>query len=600
MSADPVTLEVIRNRLDTVAEEMEETLLRSAYSIILKEGADASSAIFTPAGDVIAQSTSHPLHLGALLPAVRRILQKYPVNSMQPGDVYCLNDPYDGGTHLPDLIVVVPGFFGDEVVVLAAALAHHQDFGGMAPGSMTISATEHFQEGLILGPLKLFEENKPNDTLFTIIDRNVRIPMHVIGDIHAQVAAGRKVAQRTVELIEEVGLQVFQSAVVQLLDHAESLTRLQIQSIPDGTYEFEDVIDNDGHDLERQLNIRVKVTVQGSDVEMDFTGTAAQARGPVNTSPTGAYGPAFYVLRAITDPTIPNNSGCYRPLKLIIPDGTLLNPHRPAPVSIRAHTLKRVVDVLFGAFAQACPERVPAASHGSLTCVSYGGTESSSGDPWVYMECSVGGTGGTDAGDGVDDLDTDINNAGNIPAEALELEHAFRLWAYRLRTDSGGAGLHRGGLGVERLIEFLEEEAVMSHRADRNSSAPWGLKGGKPGATWQTLILRSTGAVEEIPGRKTALLRRGDRLRILTGGGGGYGDPLDRSPELVLRDVEDGKVSRAAAFDEYGIVLRADGVCDNEATAAEREARRVASVDGYLIDRGDFFGTEARHSLTLG
>lgn len=596
---DPVTVEVIRNRLDAIAEEMQETMLKSAYSIILKEGADASSAVFNPKGQVVAQSTSHPLHLGALMPAVQRILERFPADQMVDGDVYCLNDPYDGGTHLPDLIVVVPGFHEGKVVVLGAALAHHQDFGGMAPGSMTIDATEHFQEGLILGPLQLFSAGQRNDTLFSIIERNVRIPKHVIGDIYAEVAAGRTVAHRTIELIQEFGLETYNRAVDALLDRAEALTRAEIAKIPDGQYVFEDLIDNDGIELDRQQSIRVTITVSGSNVAMDFTGTSPQARGPINCSPTGAYGPAFYVLRAITDSTIPNNAGCYRPLSLHIPEGTLLNPVRPAPVSIRAHTLKRVVDVLFGAFAQAVPNRVPAASHGSLTCVSYGGVDQQSKLPWVYMECTVGGTGGTVRGDGVDDLDADISNASNIPAEALEIEHPFRLWLNRLRIDSGGAGFHRGGLGVERILEFRGDETVVSHRSDRHKSQPWGLKGGLAGAAWKTVIERKSGRNEEIPSRKSTVLRTGDKVHLYTGGGGGYGNPLERPPHQVKYDVRNGKVSAEAARLDYGVVLTKDGSVDEVATATERHQRGLAPAAPHLFDRGSMVDSSSRYLSTV-
>jgi N-methylhydantoinase B len=589
--ADLVTIEVIRNRLDVIAEEMQHTLLRSAYSIILKEGSDASCAIFTSDGAVIAQSTSQPLHLGALVPAVQRIIARFPTEGMKEGDVFCLNDPYDGGTHLPDLIVVVPVVHEGRVVALGASLAHHQDFGGMAPGSMTINATEHFQEGLILGPLQLYDADVANTTLFTVIDRNVRVPKQVIGDIRAQVAAGRTVARRTLEMIEEFGLVLFFSVVHELLRRGEQLTRTEIEKLPDGTYTFDDVIDSDGIDTDRRLRIKAAVTIDGSDIRIDFNGTDAQAKGPVNSSPTGALGPAFYVLRAITDASIPNNAGCYVPLSVDIPEGTILHPRRPAPVSIRAQTLKRVVDVLLGALAQAVPGSVPAASHGTLLGLSLGGHDSETGEPWVYMECSVGGTGANVVRDGIDNLDTDIMNASNIPAEAAELEHPVRIWANRLRTDSGGAGQHRGGLGIERILELTTSEAVVSHRSDRHDSQPWGLQGGKPGKSGVTYLVRAEGTTEEIPSRKTFVMRRGDRLRMLLPGGGGYGDPLLRDPEAVVRDVLDRKVSREHALADYGVVLLGDGY-DLEATKRERASRRAAvaagsAVNGELRSQGE-------------
>jgi N-methylhydantoinase B len=309
-------------------------------------------------------------------------------------------------------------------------------------------------------------------------------------------------------------------------------------------------------------------------MHIDFSGTGPQAKGPVNCSETGALGPAFYVLRAITDARIPNNSGCYVPLTVHIPTGTLLNPKRPAPVSIRAQTLKRIVDVLLGALAQAVPGRVPAASHGTMLGLSMGGQSLRTGEPWVYMECSVGGTGATPSSDGVDDLDTDVMNASNIPAEAAELEHPVRIWRNSLRCDSGGPGRTRGGLGLERILELLEGEVVVSHRSDRFDSHPWGLAGGGVGVNGRTFVVRANGERVEIPSRKTFVMKAGDRLHMLTAGGGGYGNPLERAPELVGRDVANRKVSAEAAREQYGVMVSSAGVVDEEATRRERDARR--------------------------
>lgn len=588
MQVDPVTLEVFRNRFDVIAQEMQTTMLKSGYSIILKEGADASSAFFSSEGDVIAQAASHPIHLAALLPAVRRTMEEFPPETMADGDVYCMNDPYDGGTHIPDLIVTVPIYYDGQLVALGVTLAHHQDFGGKAPGSMVTDATEIFQEGLIVPPIKLYDRGELNTTFVKMLRRNVRIPDEVFGDIMAQVAAGKTATRRVRELIDQYGAEMFLAVIPRLLDHAEALTRRAIEQIPDGTYTFEDYLDNDGIDLDRRIPIRATVTVKGSEVLIDFTGTSPQVRGPANTAPTGALAGAFYVIRAITDPDIPNNSGCYRPVKLHIPEGSLLNPRHPAPVSIRAHTLKRVVDTLLGAFAQALPDRVPAASHGGLLAMSLGGLRADTGKPFVYMECNAGGTGAVRGRDGVDNMDTDINNARNIPAEAAELEYPLRIWKNKLRRDSGGAGRQRGGLGTERVIELLEGEVLVSHRDDRHFTQPWGLFGGRAGASFRTVVRRTSGETEEIPARKAFVLRAGDRIEAYTGGGGGYDDPLERESERVLADVRDRKVSLEAAYELYGVVLDPQARAVDVAATARRR-RALAATRGPVrgvFDRG--------------
>ena len=599
MLVDPITLEVFSNRFDAIAQEMQTTLLKSAYSIILKEGADASCALFSIDGQAIAQAAAQPLHLAALIPAVNRILEEFPTTQMQEGDIYCMNDPYDGGTHIPDLIVVAPIFYEGKPVVLGCSLAHQQDFGGKTPGSMVTDATEIFQEGLILPPVYLYQAGEINKTLERIIERNVRIPHQVLGDIMAQVAAGKTAGRRTIELIQRYSSPIFFQAIQLLLDHAEILTRKEIEKIPEGIYGFHDFIDNDGVELDRRIKIQVKVHVRGSSMHIDFEGTDPQVRGPANTSPTGVLGPVYYVIRAVTDPSIPNNSGCYRPVTVNVPEGTILNPRRPAPVSIRSHTLKRVVDTLLGALAQAIPEKICAASHGSILAMSVGGIDPDTHEPYVYMEANAGGTGAVLGKDGVDNLDTDLVNARNIPAEAAELEYPIRVWRNNLRIDSGGAGHNRGGSGTERIIELLTGEAVVSHRNDRHFTAPWGLFGGGPGAKWKTVVERGEGDSFEVPARMIFQLREGDRIHAYTGGGGGYGDPLTRDPVKVLDDVLDRKLSTIAARELYGVVVDEAGmtvdVLASEALRAQLKETRGPVA--WVYDRGNDLGREGRMDL---
>ena len=586
---DVITLEVFRNRLDVVAQEMQTTLLKSAYSIILKEGADASCALFSSTGDVISQAASQPIHLAALIPAVQRILKEYPPEVIAEGDVYLINDPYDGGTHIPDLIVAVPVFSASRLVALGCSLAHHQDFGGKTPGSMVTDATDIFQEGLVLPPLKLYDRGILNSTLVSILRRNVRVPDQVLGDIMAQVAAGKTVSRRVGEIIEQYDLETFLQVIPKLLDQAETLTRDAITNIPDGSYQFVDYLDNDGIDLDQRIPIQVTVTVQGSDIEVDFSGTSPQVTGPANCAPTGALGPVYYVIRAITGPEIPNNSGCFRPVRVHVPEGSLLNPNRPAPVSIRAHTLKRVVDALLGALAQAIPDRIPAASHGSILAMNMGGQHSETGKTYVYMEANAGGTGAVEGKDGVDNLDSDLMNARNIPVEAAELEYPVRILKNKLRIDSGGVGRWRGGLGTERIIELLSGEAVVSHRSDRHFTRPWGLLGGRAGASWRTVVRHTSGAKKDIPARQTFVLGTGDRIEALTGGGGGYGDPLERQPEQVLLDVLNRKVSWQAAYEFYGVVIDRHNM-QIDVPATENRRSSLAEARGpirSIYDRGE-------------
>ena len=593
MTIDPILREVIRNRLDLITAEMETALVRSAYSVILKEGQDCSAALFNARGEIVAQACALPQHMGAFIPALRRILEVFPISTMRDGDIYTLNDPHDGGTHLPDLIVVVPAFFGGALVGFSVNLAHQEDIGGKVPGSMPADAVEIYQEGLIVPPLRLYEAGRANETLFAMLRRNVRIPEVVLGDIGAQVAAGLLGKRRLLELCAQYGTATVQLYFDALLDYAETLTRERLAEIPDGVYAFTDYMDNDGVVLDRRIPIHVQVTVQGSDLTVDFTGTSPQALGPINAPWSATASSVYYVVRAVTDPDIPNNQGCYRPVRVIAPEGSLLNPRHPAAVAIRAHTSKRVADVVLGALVQAIPDRLPAGSCGSISVVSFGG-RGPSGQAWGCTDIVAGGMGARPAKDGIEAVDTDVSNCTNIPAEALEMKYPLRVIRYGLRRDGGGGGAWRGGSGVERILEVTEGEVRCSYRSERQFVSPWGLFGGEPGARWETSILRASGEVEPIPSKAIFTLRQGDKLRVLAGGGGGYGDPTKRPADLVEEDVRDGKVSPAAARAAYGVVVDDRGErVKLEETAMLRDgltARR--GPVRWTYDRGEPDGKE--------
>ena len=377
-SIDPITLEVIKNRLDNIADEAQLALMRSAYSTSVKEASDASCAVFDSQGETLAQAhlAGGAVHLGALAVIVRRLLEIFPPETLKEGDILCTNDPYSGAHHLPDLIVVAPVMVNGKMVALTATMCHHQDVGGKVPGSTPIDSTDIFQEGLRIPPAKLYEAGNPNELLFSLIRANVRTPDVVIGDIRAQLAACLTAKRRLVDMFNEFGVETALAYTQELLDRAEAATRAKIAEIPDGSYSFEDYLDNDGIDLDRRVKVRVTVTVAGSELLVDFAGTDDQVRGPINSVPSVALAAIYYVVRAITDQSIPNNGGCYRVVTVKLPENSLVNPRFPAPVAFRAITLRRIVDTLIGAMAQAIPHKVHAASNGHPLHMMLGGNRS--------------------------------------------------------------------------------------------------------------------------------------------------------------------------------------------------------------------------------
>ena len=547
---DPITIEVVRHKLDGIANEMQSTLLRSSFSPIVKEGLDASASLFTPGGITLAQSCSIPIHLATLIPAVAEIIKTYPTERMREGDTFILNDPYCGGTHLPDIAVVLPIFHREKLIALAGAMTHHQDVGGMAAGSVPTNATEIYQEGLRIPPLKLRDAGVFNDTLVRMIRQNVRIPDTVMGDLNAQLAACTVASRRLGEVAERYGHNQLAAIFDELLIRSEAMTRAALRAIPPGTYRFVDYLDNDGIELERQIRIEVAVTVKDGDIEFDFAGTSAQVKGPLNCVPSGSLAAACFAVRALTDSAIPTNGGCFRPVTLKLPKGSLVNPEAPAPVNARTSTIKRITGCMIGALAPVLPGKVPAAAAGELLVMAFGGR--SRGQAYVVGELVASGSGASHGRDGVDVVETDATNCMNLPAEAMEMEAPIRIHRVALREDSGGPGEFRGGLGVVREYEILAGEVAFSHRGERHFSAAAGAAGGGEGAMARSVITRSDGSEVVIPSKIATTLAEGDRLLVETAGGGGYGDPRARAREAVRADVANGKVSRKAAREVYG------------------------------------------------
>jgi N-methylhydantoinase B len=548
---DPITVEVVRHKLDGIANEMQSTLLRSSFSPIVKEGLDASASLFTPDGTTLAQSCSIPIHLATLIPAVAEVLKTYPLDTMQDGDAYILNDPYAGGTHLPDIAVIMPVFHLGKAIALSGAMTHHQDIGGMSAGSVPTNATEIYQEGLRIPPLKLREAGVYNDTLVRLLRQNVRIPDIVMGDLNAQVAACTVASRRLGEVAERYGHNQLAAIFDELLLRSETMTRKALRAIPEGVYRSVDYLDNDGIDLETPIRIEVAAIVKDGSITFDFEGTSPQVRGPLNCVPSGSLAAACFAVRALTDPRIPTNGGCFRPLALKLPKGSIVNPEEPAAVNARTATIKRITTCMMGALAPVLPSKVPAASAGELLVLAFGGRRVD-GSRYVVGELIAGGSGAGPGQDGVDVIETDATNCMNLPVEAMEMEAPIRVHRVALRTDSGGAGAFRGGLGVVREYEVLAGEVSFSHRGERHFSAAAGLAGGGEGGLARSEIRRADGSVEEIPSKIVTTLHPGDRLVVETAGGGGYGEPGQRPASRLADDVRNGKVSADAARRLYG------------------------------------------------
>jgi N-methylhydantoinase B len=546
---DPITTEVIRNKLEGIANEMELTLLKSSFSPIVKEGLDTSASLFTVNAETLAQACAIPVHLATLIPTIQAMLRKYPLETMREGDAYILNDPYCGGTHLPDIAIMTPVFHRGRVIAMSATMTHHGDVGGYSPGSLPTNSTEIYQEGLRIPPLKFREAGEYNDTLVTLLRQNTRLPDTLMGDLNAQLAACNVGARRLQELADIYGADLLMAIFEELLDRSEIMTREALRKIPEGTYRYVDTMDNDGIDLDRPIRVEVAVTVKDGTISFDLGGTSAQVKGPMNCVPSGSQAAAYFAVRVLTDPTIPTNGGCFRPVRLNLPPGSLANPIEPAPVNARTSTIKRIATSMVSALAQVLPDRVGAPAAGTLLVVAFGGRQAD-GKRFIVGELIAGGSGAAAGSDGVGVVDTDASNCMNLPAEAMEMEAPIRLHRVALRRDSGGAGEFRGGLGVVREYEILADGVSFTHRGERHFSAAPGLEGGLPGASARSVIRRADGSEEIIPSKALTVLNKGDRVIVETPGGGGYGDPRRRA--RIAEDVADGKVSAEAAHAVYG------------------------------------------------
>jgi len=541
-SADPITLELYRHRFAGIAEEMGVTLRRTSYSPNIKERLDYSCALFDGEGWMVAQAAHIPVHLGAMPASVAAALAAFPYWS--PGDVVLLNDPYAGGSHLPDITMISPVFLeeancelriasdGANASQLAtrnsqspsffiASRAHHADVGGMSPGSLPLS-TEIYQEGIIIPPVKVYEAGQVVEGVLGLILRNVRTPDERRGDLAAQRAAHAVGEMRLLELVERFGGDEVQAYAGYLMEYSERLTRAAISEWPDGKYTFEDVIEFVQPEGVTLTPIRVAATIAGETIAFDFTGTADAIHASLNAPLAVTQSACYYVVRALAGDTVPVNSGCFAPVTVTAPLGCLVNAQPPSAVAGgNVETSQRVTDAVLGALAKALPDRVAAAGQGTMNNCTMGGKRAD-GSPWAYYETLGGGMGAHPDGDGLSGAHVHMSNTLNTPVEALEMAYPLRLVRYELRRRSGGAGQHRGGDGLIREYELLGETTV-TVLSDRRVVGPWGLAGGASGATGRNLLIHPDGREEELPGKFSHRLAAGSRLRIETPGGGGWG-----------------------------------------------------------------------------
>jgi N-methylhydantoinase B len=547
---DPVTVEIIRNALTSAADDMNATLIRSAYSPILYEGGDCVVALLDREHQVLGQSAGLPLFLGNLETCSKAVEERFGRDVWEEGDVWILNDSYLGGTHLNDVTIFAPVFVDDALIGFSATRAHWMDMGSKDVGG-SMDTVDIFQEGFRMGPVKLIRAGQETDVV-ELIKTNVRFPYQTIGDMHAMVAALRMGEVRMKELVGKYGVEVIDSARDEIFRQTEELELARVRSIPDGVYEAEGVLDNDGIDLDTPIPIKLKVTVSGESIEFDVTESADQTRGPVNCGVAQAISALRVGYKLLISPDSNSNGGSFRPLTTRVREGSVLGAVAPAPCQWYFSHLGLLIDLVSKAMAPALPDRVAAASHGDSMIITTAGFDPRFGRNWVTMEATLGGWGAWDESDGESALINNVNGSlKDLPIEMLETKYPFRISEYRIRTDSGGPGKWRGGNGVTRVYEFLAD-CVVGLWFERSQTPAWGLFGGAD-ATGPRVTINPGRADEHQALKANARpVRRGDVVRLEVGGGGGYGDPGERDPQAVEYDLANGFISPEHARTHYG------------------------------------------------
>ncbi|AGL02211.1 oxoprolinase family protein [Desulfoscipio gibsoniae] len=593
----PVVLDVMGSEFLSICREMGTAMVRTAYSPIFVDGMDFACGIFDSTAELVAVANYCPVHLAAMALAPEWAVMELGLDSLKPGDVVILNDPFRGGTHITDFTVIKPIFYYGELVAMAANRAHHLDVGGKAAGGFPGDATDIYQEGICVPPVRWFKEGIENTDFVETLFSNVRLPWVQVGDMRAQLHSVLTAERRILQLIDKYGLVAVKQSMQQLKNRSEQWLRKEIAAIPDGTYSFEDFIDDDGV-CHRPYSIKVTIKINGSDLVMDFTGSSPQALGPVNAVYGVTAGSCFNALMQVTNPRIPFNRGCFRPVKIIAPRGSIVNPTRPAATfGGNTDTNIRIIDVVIGAFARVLPRRVRAASYGTCNNFTGGGYDNIRQQPFVFYFFNEGGWGASNCQDGWNATFNPIGNCRNISAEIIESNYPLRYEQVALNEGSAGAGEFRGGFGTKRVLTVLSDQMEVNALGERHRFKPYGLFGGLPAQANAFLVKRYNFDKEESfaatfyvksPSKFSKItLFKGDTFYIINSGGGGYGDPVKRKPEKVLEDVEDGLISTTQARDEYGVVfVKVGGVLsiDDDATARHRKEMTIFCGDGAVTD----------------
>jgi N-methylhydantoinase B len=572
---DAVTLEIIRGKLLAIADEMGLVLARSSMSPVIYEVLDFACGVCDPAGQLIAQTNGITVFTGTFSTQIGAVLRKFKDN-IYPGDIFLMNNSYEGGTHLCDVAIMKPVFISSRFVAFAIALAHWSEVGGKTPGSLPSDSTEIFQEGIRFPALKLFDRGVRQDAIFEIIETNVRLPKMSLGDLNAELASVRIAEARLEEIAQKYGIDRLIESFQHILSTSERLSRAAIAAMPDGTYTAEDWVDGDGISNQR-FPVKVAVTIKGDKIIVDFTGSCPQVAGPVNCARGALISAVKTVLKAVVDPTAPSNEGWFRPLEVVAPPGTIFTAELPAAVAQYYEGTGQVSELVWKALAPVLKDRVSAGSSNSLCVTSLAGLTEGAKEPYVLIEPGMVGWGATDERDGASVVSAITNgDTFNYSVELLEAKFPLRVHQYALNVPGGvGAGAHRGGFGSIREYEILSPTATLSASFGRSIERPWGVDGGHEGSCNRLEVVRNG---ETIHGARipTMALSRGDRVKLVTGGGGGFGDPRLRPAEKVAADVRDGYYSTSVARDAYGVVLTESGEVDRAETERLRGLRMAS------------------------
>ncbi len=574
---DPIAFELFKNAIFSIADEMALTVLRTTYSGVLKDNMDYSTGFADADGRLVAQGLTLPGHLGSVPTAMQSIMRHYGAD-MREGDVFIMNDPFDGGMHLPDIFVFKPLYVGGERLAFACTVCHHTDVGGRVAGSNASDSTEIYAEGLRIPPLKLYEAGRRNETLIALIEKNVRLPVKVLGDLRAQLAACHIAEKQFRELVAKHGPDEIRLYMQETVDYAERLTRAALEQLPDGQWSFEDWIDDDGIDYGRPIRLFVTLKKRGGHMIVDWTGTHPQVKGAINNTLSFTKAASYTGVRSVLPPGIPNNEGVFRAIEVICPPGTVGNGVLPAACAARGLTGFRMTDCMFGALAMMLPDKVKAAGDGGNTGVSIGGYYADR-SPFIYVDFTCGAWGARPWADGLDGNSHMFANMASHSVEVTEAEQPIQLLAYEFVPDKAGAGKYRGGVPFRRDYRFLEDEGVLQVRSDRRTHRPFGLYGGSPGRPSEN-YLNPDAESRELPGKFTMTSRKGDVFRHVLAGAGGWGDPLERDPAAVLRDVCNDLLSPEKAAADYGVIVDGRTRSVNDA-ATERQRAEIRARRGW-------------------